>query len=151
MENTWKKYLVLRTTIKDSETDRILDKIISKIKLTKKEIEFLKRYDEIIDSDLNDYSHLSRMMVFDKITTLLEKKKKVICNIHDRNGKIDDEIISIHNDFEKEICALNLKHGEIANITDKFLYNIFYDIKKDIYSLTVQDEYFEKIIIEDEN
>ena len=149
--NIWIKYLSLRESIKDDEVNRILEKIIAKEKLSNKEEEFLKRYDNIIESDLKDLSHLSKNMVFDKITKLLENKKKVICDLYDKNGQINDEIISIHNDFEHEECILDLKHGETAKLSDRFLYNIEYDIKKDIYSLKSQDEYFEKISVENED
>ena len=37
-------------------------------------------------------------------------------------------------------------NGEKCKLHDKFLYNIIYNIKKDQYSLEIQDEYFEKII-----
>ena len=149
--NIWIKYLSLRESIKDDEVNRILEKIIAKEKLSDREQEFLKRYDNIIESDLKDLSHLSKNMVFDKITKLLENKKKVICDLYDKNGQINDEILSIHNHFEDEECILDLKHGETAKLSDRFLYNIEYDIKKDIYSLKSQDEYFEKISVENED
>ena len=150
--NIWHKYLSLRESIKDEEVNRILEKITTHENLSERETDFLKKYDEIVDSELNNLSHLSKNAVFDRITKLLDREKKVICDLYDKNGQINDEIISIHNDFEKEECILELKHGEIAKLSDRFLYNIDYDIKKDLYSVKSQDEYFEKIEInKDEN
>ena len=89
---------------------------------------------------MDDYSHLSRNLACDKIIYYLEKKKKVWCDICDKDGKISDIIINV----EKPTYKLILKHGVFV-IQDSFLYNISYNIKKDDYSLTEQDEYFEEI------
>jgi len=150
-KNIWHKYLSLRESIKDEEMNRILEKISAHENLSDIEKLFLKKYDEIVESDLKDLSHLSKNLAFDKISKLLERGKKVICDLYDKDGQINDEIISIHNDFEHEECILDLKHGERAILSDRFLYNIDYDIKKDIYSVKVQDEYFEKIKVDDED
>lgn len=150
--NILTKYISLRGSLKDEEVNRILEKIIDHKDITLKEQEFLSKYDEIVESDLLDLSHLSKNVTFDKIVKLLERGKKVICDLYDKNGQINDEIISIQNDFEHEECILKLKHGETAKLSDRFLYNIDYNIKKDIYSVKSQDEYFEKIEInKDEN
>lgn len=145
-QNVWNRY-ISRESLKDEEVNRILEKIFTKKSLTPKEKDFLKRYDDIIDSDLLSLSMLSKNATFDRISKLLEGGKKVICDLYDKNGQINDEIISIHNDFEHEECTLELKHGEIAKLSDRFLYNINYNIIKDIYSLSSQGEYFEKIEI----
>jgi DNA invertase Pin-like site-specific DNA recombinase len=75
----------------------------------------------------------------------LDNNKKVICDLHDRDGKIGIQIIEMQNDFERDFSEIKLKDGMILKLEDKFLYNIIYNIKKNLYSLTEQDEYFEKI------
>lgn len=147
------KYLNIRETIKDDEINDVLDKILDhkssdgKIKLTEKETVYLNRINSMIDDDIVNLSHLSKSTTFKKILQLLEKNKKVICDLYDRNGLIDDEIVEIINDFKQDICILKLKHGDTSQLNDRFLYNINYNIKNDTYSLTVQDEYYEKIPI----
>ena len=76
---------------------------------------------------------------------MIERGKRVICDLHDKDGKIGMEIIKIENQFESEKCILTLKKGNTFFIQDKFLYNIIYNLKKDEYSLQEQGEYFEKI------
>lgn len=147
----WSKYLTLRESVKDDELNRILDKISSHQKLTSREEEFLSKYDQIMDKDLTDMSHLSKNTVFDKISELLEKGKKVICDLYDKDGQINDEIVSVENDFENDTCLLHLKHGDKTQLHDRFLYNINYDFNHDTYSLNSQDEFFEKIPVSDEN
>lgn len=147
----WDKYLSIKESIKDDELNRILDKISKKQNITNREKDFLSRYDDILDSDMSDFSHQSKNNTFDKINDILSKGKKIICNLYDKNGKIDDEIISVETEFETDSCVINLKHGDTANLYDKFLYNIYYDIPSDSYSLTSQDEYYEKIPVKDDN
>lgn len=139
------RHFLFRESVKEMELNKILDKVSKKKQLTDKEIIFLNLYQHTNEEDIKDYLYLSKNSTFQKITHLLEKKKKVICDLHDRNGKIGLEIIAIENNFEKEICLVNLKGGETHTLHDKFLYNLIYNVKKDIYSLQEQDEYFEKI------
>ena len=147
----WSRYLTLRESVKDDELNKILDKISLHKKLTPREEDFLSKYDHIMDKDISDASHLSKNGTFTKITELLEGGKKVICDLYDKDGKINDQIVSIENDFENETCILYLKHGDKAKLYDKFLYNITYDFNHDTFSLTSQDEFFEKIPISNEN
>jgi len=88
---------------------------------------------------------LSKNVAFKRVKQLLDSQKKVICDLHDRDGKIGLQIIDIENDIEKDFCKVILKEGVIAKLKDNFLYNIIYNLKKNLYSLTEQDEYFEKI------
>lgn len=147
----WSKYLTLRESVKDDELNRILDKISGHQKLNSREEDFLKKYDQIVDSDISDLTHLSKNTTFEKIKELLSKNKKVICDLYDKEGKINDEIVSIENDYENETSILHLKHGNTNELSDRFLYNINYDFNKDCYSLNVQDEYFEKLPIKNED
>ena len=141
----WSKYLSLRESVKDDELNRILDKISSHQKLSDREEQFLAKFDQVVDTDLSDMSHLSKNTAFDKVSELLEKGKKVICDLYDKDGQINDQIISVENDFESETCILNLKHGDESELNDRFLYTINYDFDHDTYSLRSQDEFFEKL------
>ena len=82
---------------------------------------------------------------------VLDDNKKVICNLFDKNGKIGMQIISIYNDYENEICILELKNGEKIDLKDNYLYNIIYNMQKDSYSLEAEDEFFEKIPVKNED
>jgi len=143
--------LGLSESLKEIELNKILDKISRKINLSSREKEFLGKYDEIKDSDLKDFRMLSRQNAFETISRLLESDKKIICNLIDRNGKIGIQINSIYNDFENEICVMKLKNGEEVTLKDNFLYNILYNLQTDKYSLEAEDEFFEKIPVENED
>jgi hypothetical protein len=143
MIKKWYKHFILRESIKEIELNSILEKISNGENLTIREDNFLNLYNQTQDSDFKDYSHLSRNLACDKIIDFLDKKKKVWCDLCDRNGKINDIILSV----EKPEFRLILRHGNIIML-DKYLYNLNYNIKKDEYSLTEQDEYFEEIEVE---
>ena len=138
-------YLSLRNSLKDDQLNQILDKIHSGEMLSESEGKFLQKFDSIVENDQRDYSHLSKNQVFDKICYLLDRNKVVVCNLYDKDGQINDKIVSIDNYFEEDCCVLRLKHGDLTKIYDKFLYKITYDLKKDEYYLESQGEYFEKI------
>ena len=144
-------YLNIRNSLKDQHLDSILDKMKSGESLSESEGLFLDGYDFLIENDLKDVSHLSKNQVFDKICYLLDNGKVIICNLYDKDGIINDKIVKIENLFEKDCCLLYLKHGDTARLFDKFLYKIIYNFKKDEYYLESQDEYFEKIITDNEN
>lgn len=146
----WLRLFDLRESLKDSELNRILDKISDGLKLTNSEQTFLNKYDSIKEDDLKDFTHLSRETTYQKIRELLDLNKKVVCDLYDRNGKIGLYITSIINNYNEGTCTLNLKGGETTKMTDNYLYNLIYNIQKDEYSLEVQDEYFEKIPVKDE-
>jgi hypothetical protein len=146
------RHYILGESIKQIEMNRILQKISKKLKLTKKEISFLNLYNETSKSDDKDFMMISKNMVFKKVNELLSINKKIICNLHDRDGKIGLQIINIENIFDEEECLINLKGGETHKLYDKFLYNLIYNVKKNEYSLEEHDEYFEKLTInKDEN
>ena len=144
-------YLNLRESLKEVELNQILDKISKKLKLTYGEESFLNKFGKVKDDDLKDYKMLSIQSTFDKISDLINDNKKVICNLFDKNGKIGMQIISIYNDYENEICILELKNGEKIDLKDNYLYNIIYNIQKDSYSLEAEDEFFEKIPVKNED
>lgn len=143
MIKKWYKHYVLKESLKEIELNRILEKISNNESLTVREDNFLNLYNQTQDSDFKDYSHLSRNLACDKIIDFLDKKKKVWCDLCDRDGKINDLILHV----DKLEFRLGLKHGNII-IPDNYLYNLSYNIKSDEYSLTEQDEYFEEIEVE---
>lgn len=138
------KYYFLGESIKEIEMNRILDKISKSKSLTNREKNFLDLYNYSQDDD-KDLMYLSKNTTFKKIKDFLERGKKVICDLHDRDGKIGLEIKDIKNNIEEETCSLKLKDDSNHELHDKFLYNLIYNIKKNQYSLQEQDEYFEKI------
>ncbi len=146
--NSLKKYLVLKNSISDSRVNSILDKILVGGKLTKEENNFLDKFDFMINFDLKDYSYISKNIAVEIIESLLKKNIEIICDLEDRDGKFGDGIVKIKNNFEGNRCEIYLKKGEKCYLEDKFLYNLFYNINKNNYSLTIQDEYFEKITID---
>ena len=152
VEQNFKKFLVIRNSIQDDKVNSILDKILLSQKLDKSEIKFLKNLEEILKHDIKDYSHLSKNMTIEILESLLNKKIKVICDLTDRDGKIGQEIISFKNIFLENSCLLTLRNKLEVELLDKFLYNLTYNLNRHEYSLTIQDEYFEKIFIDkDEN
>jgi hypothetical protein len=144
------KHYIFGQSIKEIEMNRILEKISKKSKLTGREREFLKLYNETSRGDDRDYMLISKNMVCKKVTELLDKNKVVICNLHDRNGKFGIEITSIENQPDMEWSLVIMKGGENHKIHDKFLYNLIYNTKKDRYSLEEHDEYFEKLYVKNE-
>jgi hypothetical protein len=139
------KYYILGESLKEIEMNRILEKINKKQKLTIRESNFLELYNYLSDDDTKDLMYLSKNKTFDRIKDLLKKNKTIICDLFDRDGKIGLPILSIENNFEDDDCKVYIKGGYIHNLSDRFLYNIIYNLKRDQYSLQQQDEYFEKI------
>jgi len=139
------KYYLFKESVKDMELNKIKDKINKRKALTKREINFLELYQSTTKVELKDFLYLSKNTTFSKILELLESNIKVICNLHDRNGKFGMEIVKIENNFEEETCIITMVHDEHHKLHDKFLYNLIYNTKKNEYSLEEQDEYFEKI------
>lgn len=151
---TFKKFLSyfkLDESLKEIRLNQILDKISKKIKLSKSEQDFLDHYDETSDEDIMDFKMLSKESTFSKIVELLESNKKVICNLIDRDGKIGIQIVQIYNRYDDETSIMTLKNGEKIKLKDNILYNIIYNTDKDEYSLEMEDEFFEKLPVKDEN
>jgi hypothetical protein len=145
------KYYILGESIKEIEMNRILDKISKKVRITKREREFLDLYNQTSKIEDRDYMMLSKNSTSKKVKELLEKDKKIICDLHDRNGKFGLQIVDITDDFESEESLIIMKSDEKHKMHDKFLYNIIYNIKKNQYSLQEQDEYFEKLNVSNED
>jgi len=145
------KYYLFNESVKEMELNKILDKVSNRKSLTTRERNFLELYKTTREEDMKDFLYISKNSAFKKISELLEIGKKVICDLHDRNGKIGLEITGIENNFEEDTCTITMKGDEKHQLHDKFLYNLIYSIKKDQYSLQEQDEYFEKIESKDED
>ncbi len=139
------KYYLFKESVKQMEVKKIMEKISKKKTLTKREQNFLELYQATQVEELKDFLYLSKNSTFSKILELLEHNIKVICNLHDKNGKFGMEIIKIENNFEDETCTITMVHDEHHKLHDKFLYNLIYNTKKKEYSLEEQDEYFEKL------
>ena len=151
---TFKKfisYFRVDESLKELRLNKILDKISNNIKITKIEQDFLDNYGETNEEDIMDYKLLSKETTFDRLNQLIDSNKKVICNLFDRDGKIGIEIASIFNNFESETCTMTLKNGDKIKLKDNILYNIMYNNDKDEWSLEMEDEFFEKLPIKDEN
>lgn len=144
-------YFKFNESFKETRLNQILDKLSNRTKLTKQEQDFLDNYSQINDEDLMDYKMLSKESTYERINSLLMNDKKVICNLHDRDGRIGLEIKSIQNDFQTETSILTLKNGEKIELKDNILYNILHNQQKNEWSLEMEDEFFEKIPIDNEN
>ena len=139
------KYYLFNESVKEMELNKILDKVSNRKSLTVRERNFLELYKTTREEDMKDFLYISKNSAFKKISELLEIGKKVMCDLHDRNGKIGLEIAGIENNFEEDTCTITMKGEEKHQLHDKFLYNLIYNTKQDEYSLQEQDEYFEKI------
>jgi hypothetical protein len=112
-------YLNLRESLKEIELNSILDKIAKRMKLSSGEETFLDTYDNVKEDELKSFAMLSRQSATEKIDTLIESGKKVICNLEDRSGKIGLEIISTENFTDEETTILKLKHSETFLISKR--------------------------------
>jgi hypothetical protein len=139
--------LQCRDDLKTSELNFILDKIFSHENLSDRETSFLENFDSINDDELKDYAYLSLLDLFYLISKV---KKTIICDIKDREGKINQQITSVDYDHEECKLTLGLKHG-IYTLTDNNLYKLTYEFKHDNYSLDIESEYNEKIELKDED
>jgi len=144
------KHSSISDSIKDSELNRILEKISSGIELSKNEQVFLGKFPSIEEEDLISQSHLSLQKTHEIVNSLLKKSKKVICDLYDRDGKIGIQISS-SEEFNGDYFLVNLRGGETFKLKDNYLYSIFYYISKDEYSLQIQGEYSEKLYVNNED
>ena len=119
-------------SLKEMELNLILDKITKRVRLNGKEKSFLETYKDINDDDLKSFAMLSRLTTVEKINSLIDSKKKIICDLKDRDGKLGLQIVKIENLDEDEVSIINLKDGSTFKMKDNFLYNIIYNLKKDI-------------------
>ena len=135
---------------KDSKLNSILDKMNKGVSITSREQNFLDNYDNIIDDEFKDVKMLTANSTFNQIITLLEKNKKIICNLSDRNGAIGLPIKKIEKNYENEKIIIEVSGGEKLELKDNFFYEINYNFDKDNYSLETSDEFFEKIPVKND-
>jgi hypothetical protein len=135
---------------KDSKLNSILDKMNKGVSITSREQNFLDNYDNIIDDEFKDVKMLTANSTFNQIITLLERNKKIICNISDRNGTIGLPIKKIEKNYENEKIIIEVSGGEKLELKDNFFYEINYNFDKDNYSLETSDEFFEKIPVKND-
>ena len=151
---TFKKFLSyfkINESLKEDRLNKILDKTSSGTTLSKTDKDFLDQYDKKTDSDVMDSRMLSRETTFEKIRSLLDENKRVICNINYIESD-ENQIVEIFNNFEQETSILTLSNNKRFKLKDNFLYNIIYNIDKDEYSLEVESEFYEKVPVKnDEN
>ena len=145
------KYYILGESLKEIELNRILDKISKKIKLTKREKNFLDLYQTTREDEMKDFMLLSKNSTCNKITSLLEDGKKIICDLADKNGKFGLTITKIDNNYEDDYSVITMRGGETHILEDKYLYNIIYNENKDNYSLKEHDEYQEKLEVNNDD
>jgi hypothetical protein len=142
------KYYLLGESLKEIEMNRILDKIYRKVNLTDREKGFLELYNHTVNnSEDKDWMMLSKSATSTKVKELIELDRKVICDLHDRNGKIGLQILNIVDDIESDFSIIIMKGEEKHKLQDTFLYNLIYSVKKNQYSLQEHDEYFEKLTV----
>ena len=144
------KYYILGESLKEIEANRILDKISKKKSLSDREKRFLELYNHKTEETPKDHMYLSKNTTCERVKTLIDSGKSVICDLHDRDGKIGLPIIDIDNTHTDDDCTLFMK-GETYKLQDRFLYNIIYNQKLNKYSLQEQGEYYEKIEQNNEN
>lgn len=138
------KYYILGESLKEIEANRILDKISKKKSLSDREKRFLELYNHKTE-EYKDHMYLSKNTTCERVKTLIDSGKSVICDLHDRNGKIGLPIIAIDNTHTDDYCNILMRGNETYKLEDRFLYNLIYNQKSNKYSLQEQGEYYEKI------
>lgn len=134
----------INESVKEISLNRILDKISKRDTISDGERNFLDNYSKVDDKD---YNMISKEQVVKIIHTLIDSGREVICNLYDRDGLVSKRIVSIDNNFQDDESSLVLKGGEVFKMEDRFLYNLIWDMDKDLYSLESYSEYYEKIPI----
>lgn len=135
-----------KDNLKISELNQILDKISIQKELSEQEKNFLDHYDKILEDEIKDYNFLSLLDLF---YILCRINKTIICDIKDKQGKINSQILSVEYNHDDCKILLGLKHGSFV-LTDNFLYKLTYEFKHDNYSLDIQNEFYEKINLDND-
>lgn len=137
----------LNETVKEVTLNRILDKLSRKKSISDGEKTFLDNYDE---HEGRDWRMISKEELAKIIQNLISKGKRVICNLHDRDGKIGLQVVDVENNFQDEEFTLLLKGDEKIKLSDRFLYNVVWEVEGNFYSVEEDSEYFEKIPIKND-
>jgi hypothetical protein len=141
-------YYLLGESLKEIEINRILIKVSKNIVLTNREQRFIELYNH--KSDDKDLMYLSKNTTCERVKFFLDSGKKVICDLHDRNGLIGLPVIDVVNNYNDEFGLILMKN-ETHQLNDRFLYNLIYNKKSNRYSLQEQAEYFEKLEVKNED
>lgn len=141
------KYNFIKETLKDRYLNQILEKIGKGGSISKGEKEYLDNY-ESKNFNPEDFSHLSTSQLIYKIEELLKSENVVYCDLYDRNGKIGLKITFA--EYKAGNYFLELSNGEKVKLQDNLLYNIYYIVKENKYSIQQQDEYYEKISVKND-
>lgn len=136
------KYYLLGESLKEIELNRILNKISKKRILTEREQKFIELYHH--KNDDKDLMYLSKNTTCERVKFFLNGGRKVMCDLHDRNGLIGLPVLDVVNNYEDDFGLIIMKN-ETHQLNDRFLYNLIYNNKLNRYSLQEQDEYFEKL------
>jgi hypothetical protein len=136
------KYYLLGESLKEIELNRILNKVSKKKILTERENKFLELYNH--KNDDKDLMYLSKNTTCERVKFFLNGGKKVMCDLHDRNGLIGLPVLDVVNNYQDDFGLIIMKN-ETHQLNDRFLYNLIYNNKLNRYSLQEQDEYFEKL------
>jgi hypothetical protein len=139
------KYYILGESLKEIEANRILDKISKKKSLSDREKRFLELYNHKTEETPKDHMYLSKNTTCERVRNLIDNGKSVICDLHDRDGKIGLPIVDIDNTHTDDDCTIFMRGNETYKLEDRFLYNLIYNQKSNKYSLQEQGEYYEKI------
>lgn len=137
-----------KTSLKTKQLNAILDKLSSKGKITQKEKSFLDSFDSISDKDFGEFSMLTSKEAECKVEYLIHNNIDVICNICDDMGPMGYKIIDIAEDNGSKILILEKK--STLELRDNCFYDLKYDIKKILFSLESNNEYYELIPINNE-
>ncbi len=133
------------TTFLESKEDRlndILDKMNKNKELTNFEKDYLKKYNDLDDNDYEDYFHLSKDGLFDKVEYLLDDNIQILCEIDSNNiGYIN----SIHDRFVEEESYVELDNNKKLFIRDNYSYSLVFNTDKNYYQLNIQDKFYEKL------
>lgn len=137
----------INETVKEVTLNKILDKLSRKKTISDSEREFLDNFEK---SEGRDWRMISKEDLAKETRNLLSRGEKVICNLHDRDGKIGIQVKEVINRFGDETTTLVLKGGENIKLSDRFLYNIIWKTKDNYYSIEEDSEYFEKIPVKND-
>ena len=145
------EWVNMSESVKDSELNRILDKIGSGDALTPMEQRFLKTFNDNTDEYYQDFEFLTKNDVFDRIKDVLSSGRKVYYDIYNGHDGSENEILSVNNFMDDDECFVILKNDKKVKLKDNYLYNMIYNMKKDEYSLQSQDEFYEKLPVKNED
>lgn len=138
------KMNLINESIKDKYLNYLLDKISDGNKINKDQTDFLNNFKDINDKYIKDYTYTTHFNTYLTIMDLLNNNTQILYKIKDNMDDFDQKINNISRDVDDKIY-ITLNNGNKKEIKDNFLYNLNFNIDTFEYSLSQQDEYFEKI------